>query len=118
MINLVRLFYSIGSGGISPIRLRAKSTSIGFLCNGLLSLGLQLLRPIHVQRRRRKLGHQTGFSFAGLSLIASVVMFLEIPEMKDLTYSQLDEMFEKRVPTRAFARYQTATGPQMAQPQA
>lgn len=51
-------------------------------------------------------GAKTGFFFAGLSLLAGALIFWEIPEMKNRTYTQLDEMFEKSIPTRKFAKYE------------
>ena len=51
------------------------------------------------------LGGKTGFFFTGLCLVGLAVIYFEIPEMKGRTYEKLDEMFEMRLPTRAFKGY-------------
>lgn len=51
------------------------------------------------------LGGKMGFIFFGLCVFAWVVLYFEIPEMKHRTYAELDEMFEKRLPTREFSKY-------------
>lgn len=48
------------------------------------------------------LGGKVGFIFAGLSAVALVVIFFEIPEMKGLRVEELDTRFEQGVSTRAF----------------
>jgi hypothetical protein len=35
-----------------------------------------------------------------LRVVGVIVIYIEIPEMKGRTYDELDEMFEKCVPTR------------------
>ncbi|KAH7403894.1 maltose permease MAL61 [Cadophora sp. MPI-SDFR-AT-0126] len=113
-INSVLVFFNMGAGGTIPIiiaetssvRLRAKTTAIGFLCNGFMSWAFNFFVPYMFNRDKGNLGAKTGFFFSGLSLIAGLLIFLEIPEMKNRTYVQLDEMFEKRIPTRQFAKYE------------
>jgi MFS transporter, SP family, general alpha glucoside:H+ symporter len=46
-----------------------------------------------------------GFFFAGLCVIGAIIIFIEIPEMKNRTYAELDEMFKRRIPTRQFSTY-------------
>lgn len=118
VINLVLFFYNVGAGGTSPIitsetssvRLRAKSNSIGFVCNGFLSWAFNFFVPYMFNADEGNWGGKTGFFFAGLSFISAVVLFFELPEMKNRTYMQLDEMFESKVGTRQFAKYQTRSG--------
>ena len=119
MINLVLFFYGVGAGGITPIvasetssiQLRAKSNSIGFAFNGLFSWAFNFFIPYMFNADEGNLGGKTGFFFAGLSLVAAIILFLELPEMKDRSYVQLDEMFERRLKTRQFAKHQTTPGP-------
>ncbi|KAH6720545.1 maltose permease MAL61 [Leptodontidium sp. MPI-SDFR-AT-0119] len=113
-INAVLVFFNMGAGGIIPIiiaetssiRLRAKTTGIGFLCNGFSSWAFNFFVPYMFNRDEGNWGAKTGFFFAGLSLLAGALIFWEIPEMKNRTYTQLDEMFEKSIPTRKFAKYE------------
>ena len=117
MINLVLFFFGVGAGGIIPIitaetssiRLRAKSNSIGFVCNGFTSWAFNFFVPYMFNADEGNWGGKTGFFFAGLSLAAAVVLYLELPEMKSRTYMQLDEMFENHIRTRQFAKYKSRT---------
>jgi SP family general alpha glucoside:H+ symporter-like MFS transporter len=48
------------------------------------------------------LGGKVGFIFGGLSMGAFAVFFLEVPEMKNRTYTELDALFEAKTPTTDF----------------
>lgn len=117
MINLVLVIFNVGAGGIIPIilaetssiRLRAKSNAIGFLVNGFFSWAFNFFVPYMFNADQGNWGGKTGFFFAGLCLIAAVVLWLELPEMKNRSYRQLDEMFEKKLRTREFAKYQCSS---------
>ena len=43
------------------------------------------------------LGGKVGFIFSFLSIARFVIVWFEIPEMKNRTYAELDEMFEKKL---------------------
>jgi MFS transporter, SP family, general alpha glucoside:H+ symporter len=51
------------------------------------------------------LGGKMGWIFFATSLIAGVLLWLELPETKDLTFAQIDERFEMRVSSRKFKEY-------------
>ena len=53
------------------------------------------------------LGGKMGWIFLATSCIAWFVVWAEIPETKDRTYGELDEMFNERVPARKFNTYRT-----------
>ncbi|KAK5044657.1 hypothetical protein LTR84_010549 [Exophiala bonariae] len=117
MINLILFFFNVGAGPVIPIivaetssvRLRAKANGIGFLCNGFASWAFNFFVPYLFNVDELNWGGKTGFFFAGLTAIAGVVLWLELPEMKNRTYRQLDEMFENRVRTRDFRKYACTT---------
>jgi hypothetical protein len=48
------------------------------------------------------LGGKIGFVFVGFCVVGFVLSWLEIPETKDITYAQIDHMFQQRIPTRRF----------------
>jgi len=50
-------------------------------------------------------GVKTGFFFAGLCVIAVIVMWFDIPEMENRTYAEIDEMFELKLPTWKFRTF-------------
>jgi hypothetical protein len=43
---------------------------------------------------------KVGFVFGGTSLIATILAFWYIPELKGRTHSEIDQMFAARVPPR------------------
>jgi SP family general alpha glucoside:H+ symporter-like MFS transporter len=47
-------------------------------------------------------GGKIGWVFAGMGAIALVLVFLEVPETKARSFSELDTMFLEKVPTRSF----------------
>ncbi|KAH6959774.1 general substrate transporter [Ilyonectria sp. MPI-CAGE-AT-0026] len=116
MINLVMVFFNLGAGPVIPIivaetstvRLRAKANALGFIFNGLASCAFNLFVPYMFNSDEGNLGGKAGLFFAGLCIIACLVLFFELPEMKDRTYLQLDEMFENKVKTRAFRKYKNS----------
>ncbi|EXL40182.1 hypothetical protein FOCG_17283 [Fusarium oxysporum f. sp. radicis-lycopersici 26381] len=114
MINLVMVFFNIGSGPVIPIiasetssvRLRAKANAVGFICNSFMSWVFNFCVPYIFNSDEGNLGGKTGLIFAALSVIAWVVFWFDLPEMKNRTYLELDEMFENKVKTRQFRKYQ------------
>ncbi|KAH7110272.1 general substrate transporter [Dactylonectria macrodidyma] len=114
MINMVLVFFNIGAGPIIPIivaetssvRLRAKANAVGFMCNGFASWAFNFFVPYMFNSDKGNLGGKTGFFFAGLCIVAVVVLFFDLPEMKNRTYRELDDLFEKKVKTRDFRKYQ------------
>lgn len=52
-------------------------------------------------------GQKTGLFFAGTTAAYLVPCFFLFPETKGRTYSELDELFERRVPAWRFATTKT-----------
>lgn len=50
----------------------------------------------------------TFFFYGSTSLVFVVIMWFVIPETKNRSYVELDEMFELHVPTRKCATYETS----------
>ncbi|KAK3382676.1 hypothetical protein B0T24DRAFT_602233 [Lasiosphaeria ovina] len=48
----------------------------------------------------------TGWIFAAIAIIAIGIVWMEIPETKDLTFAQIDQRFELRVCARDFRTWQ------------
>ena len=113
MINLVLVFFHLGVGGATPVisgetpsvRLRGKSQSLGFIAAGLFSWAFNFFVPYMFNVDEGNWGAKTGFFFAGLCILCVAVMWFEIPEMKNRTYAEIDEMFEMKLPTRKFRTY-------------
>lgn len=49
-----------------------------------------------------------GLFFGGLSFLFLVPIFFLYPETKGRTYSEIDELFQRRIPARQFAKTTTA----------
>ncbi|CEL04584.1 hypothetical protein ASPCAL05712 [Aspergillus calidoustus] len=102
--------YGLGVGSVYPVvaaetstlRLRAKTQALGFAVQFVVSWVFQYVVPYMYSTAEGDLGGKVGFIFGGLSALALVVVFFEIPEMKGLRVEELDARFEQRVATRAF----------------
>ncbi len=113
MLNMIIFFFGLGVGGAytvvaaetSSVRLRAKTNSLGFFINGLFSWAFNFFIPYLFNADQLNWGGKCGLFFFGLSLIGILVVYLEIPEMKNRTYRELDDMFEQRLKTRAFKNH-------------
>jgi len=89
----------------SSVRLRPKSQGLGFLVNGFWSWAFKFFVPYMFNADQANLSGKMGFIFDGLCVIGVIIIYVEILEMKNRTYAELDEMFENRVPTRQFSTY-------------
>lgn len=107
---LIVFVYGLGVGGAYPVvgaetssvRLRAKSQAIGFMCASFFAWLFNFTTPYMFDVGEGNLLGKVGFIFAALCALAVVIVYFEIPEMKNRTYSEIDEMFERRLPTKAF----------------
>jgi hypothetical protein len=87
------------------VRLRAASQSIGFFSNFIFSWLFDFTVPYMFNVDTGDLGGKVGFIFSFLSIVGFVIVWFEIPEMKNRAYAELDEMFEKKLSTREFKRF-------------
>ncbi|KAJ5525545.1 hypothetical protein N7494_012195 [Penicillium frequentans] len=94
--------YPVIAAEMSTLRLRAKTQSLGFTVQFVLSWAFQFSVPYMYSTADGNLGGKVGFIFAGFSIIALAIIFFEIPEAKGLRVEELDARFEQRLPTRAF----------------
>jgi SP family general alpha glucoside:H+ symporter-like MFS transporter len=54
-------------------------------------------------------GLQSGYLWSGLTLIAGIIVYFQIPETKTRTFAELDELFDRRTSARKFAGTKTTT---------
>lgn len=94
------------AGEVSAVRLRAKSMAIGFGFNYFFSTVWNVAIPYLYNIDEANLGGKIGWIFAGMGAIALVTIHSEIPETKGRSFEELDEMFNEKVRTRAFRKYQ------------
>lgn len=91
------------------MRLRGKSQSIGFVFSFFLSTVFSVVIPYMFNTDQGNLGGKMGWIFMALSIVAVVVLWLELPETKDRSSSAIDELFQKKVPARKFADFEVET---------
>jgi len=101
------------AGEVSAVRLRAKSMAIGFTFNYFFSTVWNVVIPYLYNTDEADLGGKIGWIFAGMGVIALVVIYFEIPETKGRSFEELDEMFNEKISTRAFRSYQCAAPQQL-----
>jgi len=46
--------------------------------------------------------HAAGFFFAGLAILFTILVWFTVPETKGLTYGEIDDRFERRLPAWRF----------------
>ena len=56
---------------------------------------------------QENLGARVAFIFGAFAVISTIYLWLCQPETSGRTFQELDEMFTKRVPARAFKTYKT-----------
>ncbi|KAL1907773.1 hypothetical protein Sste5344_006400 [Sporothrix stenoceras] len=87
--------------------LRAKTANMGALAFALLSLITTYCTPIMLASPNFGVS-SCMFFYGSTSLVFVIIMWFVIPETKNRSYVELDEMFELKVPTRQFATYETS----------
>jgi MFS transporter, SP family, general alpha glucoside:H+ symporter len=109
-MNFAQLFYgpTIGavswtvSAEVSSVRMRAKTQSLGTVTNALTSWAMNFITPYLINTDQANLGAKAAFVWMSLSVLSFVWVWLEVPEVKDRTFAELDQLFEQKVPTRKF----------------
>jgi hypothetical protein len=87
---------------LSSIRLRAKSSAIGFIANAMAGVVFSISVPYMFNADAGNLGGKIGFVFAALSLLAFGLCWAFLPETKAKSFQELDYLFESKTPTRKF----------------
>jgi hypothetical protein len=92
---------------VATARLRAKTIAIGLATQSGFGLMWSFVLPYLFNPDKADLGGKVGFIFGGLAIPCFVFLWWYQPETAGRSYDELDEMFMKRIPARAFGRYQT-----------
>ncbi|CAK7238441.1 hypothetical protein SEUCBS140593_010691 [Sporothrix eucalyptigena] len=100
------------AGEVSAVRLRAKTAAIGFFFNYIYSTVWNVVVPYMYNTDEGNLQGKMGWIYFATCLISIVVVWFEVPELKDISFADIDERFEMRVATRAFKNWRDVTGPQ------
>lgn len=94
------------AGEISATRLRAKTLALGNALLGIAGTFWTSVLPYLYNTDQADLGGNLGWIFFGIAIIYLALMYFFVPETKRRTYEELDVLFERRLPARAFGRYQ------------
>lgn len=81
------------AGEISQVELRAESQAIGFAFNYFFCTVWQVAVPYMFNSDEGNLGGKMGWIFFVTSVIGLAITYFEVPETKNLSYAELDEMF-------------------------
>lgn len=87
---------------VGSINLRAKTLAIGFFFNYAWSAVWNIVVPYMFNPGYGDLGGLMGWVFFGTSIVSLIIMWLELPETKDMSFQQIDLLFETKVNARKF----------------
>ncbi|PNS15928.1 hypothetical protein CAC42_4329 [Sphaceloma murrayae] len=93
--------YAVGAE-VSSIRLRAKAQGLGWLMSSLWTAVFSISLPYAYNPDAGDLRGKTGFIFVILSMLALVMTYFVVPEMKDRKPTEIDRMFELGLSARTF----------------
>lgn len=94
-------------GEVSSPQLRAKTTALATATQSVFGILMNVVVPYMVNPDAGNMKGKVGFVFGGLSLVATIVSFLYIPELKGRTFAEIDLMFSQRVRLRKMGSYES-----------
>jgi len=86
-------------------RLRSYTIGVGSAINFLLAWVITFTAPYFINPSALNWGAKYGWIWFGSCLIMFIWMFFFLPETKDRTLEELDELFEAKIPARKFKSY-------------
>lgn len=104
-------FLSLGAmafvilGEASSTTLRAPTIALATATQAVMGTAFNFAIPYMVNPTAANLKGKVGFVFGGLGLLASIGSWFLIPELKDRTFDEIDQMFQKKVPPRKMGSY-------------
>ncbi|RXG50444.1 hypothetical protein VDGE_04820 [Verticillium dahliae] len=87
-------------GEASSTVLRAKTISLATATEAICGIVMTIAIPYMVNPDEANLCGKVGFIFGGLSLIGTAGAFFHVPELKGLTFDEIDRLFAAKVPPR------------------
>ncbi|EXJ91198.1 hypothetical protein A1O1_04307 [Capronia coronata CBS 617.96] len=113
--TMFNFFYNVGVGSIvyaiaaevPTSALRNKTFAIAIVTSNAMSTMWSFVCPYMFNPGYGNLKARIGFVFGALMLIFAVLGWLWVPETRNRTYEELDELFMNHVPTRQFTKYVT-----------
>ncbi|KAM0520746.1 hypothetical protein ACHAPE_003144 [Trichoderma viride] len=96
---------NIVAAEVSSLSLRAQTQGISVFVHSAVTVIFSAFLPYLYNSTAANLGGKIGFIYVGFVTIGIVVSWWIIPDMKDRTPAEIDEMFEIRLPARKFKQY-------------
>jgi SP family general alpha glucoside:H+ symporter-like MFS transporter len=91
---------------VSSTRLRSKSVCISRVAYYIAQIICNVINPYMLNPTAGDWKGKTGFFWSACALVFLVWTFFRLPETKGRTFEELDILFAKRVPARAFKKYE------------
>lgn len=85
-------------------RLRGPTQSLATMMNGLSSCIWSFALPYAINPDQGNMGGKIAFVFGAVLVVASVFIYFMYPETKRRTYIEIDELWNRGIPPRHFAR--------------
>lgn len=106
-------FYQVSIGAVAFVllgetsspSLRAKTTAVATATQAVFGIVMNIVIPYMVNPDEGNMQGKVGFVFGGLGVIATVLCYLYIPDLKGRTFEEIDLMFDNRVPPRKMGGY-------------
>lgn len=86
-------------------KLRSKTIALATMINAITGLATSAVGPYLLNPGAANAGGKTEFLYGGISIFSLTWCIFRMPETKGRTYEELDIMFERKIPARAFAKY-------------
>ncbi|ODN95257.1 hypothetical protein L198_04646 [Cryptococcus wingfieldii CBS 7118] len=93
------------SAEVATPRLRAKATAFAISTNAISGALFNTTVPLMISTTSRNWGVKTLFMFAILCGFGTIINYFLLPETKNRTFSEMDEMYENKIPPRRMASY-------------
>jgi hypothetical protein len=93
---------------VGTSQLRERTISIATMASFSTSLLVTYVNPF-IQNEPGNLGGRVGMMYGGVSILAFIFVYFVVPEMKERSLEELDELFHARVPAWRSTKFQ-ATG--------
>ncbi|USP79022.1 hypothetical protein yc1106_06296 [Curvularia clavata] len=97
-------------GEIPSTRLRGKTIVLARNCYNISGIIANVITPRMLNPTAWNWGARSGFFWAGTSIIGLVWSWVRLPEPKDRTFAELDELFELKIPARRFKTTDLSSG--------
>ncbi|OJJ49998.1 hypothetical protein ASPZODRAFT_157007 [Penicilliopsis zonata CBS 506.65] len=98
-------FGPVVMGEIPSNRLRSKTISLSLTINWLWCLAIITSVPYLLSAEYANLGTKLGYLFGAMNVVLLIITWIIVPETKDRTLEEIDEMFLNAVPTKEFKSY-------------